>query len=258
MKLEDFKSNITKVIDDYVLDQRRAQPLMQSRFRASGITDCPRAILFSMMNLPQDKYPRATNDSARGYKLMRKGTALHEVIQEYLQGIGILKKEDTEKDIKDDEYLFTGHCDGVLTFDEKHVLLEIKTIQPGDRGFDSITQPKEAHYYQGQVYTHFLNKQFGYKIDDILFLYVDRGSDNIDLKPFWVKKDQKIIDMILNKLKVLKQYFEREELYPIPDGFKPDDHSFTPCRWCPFNTLGLCKSGKLKMSEFPGAKIIKK
>jgi len=254
MKLEDFKLNVAKTIDDYILDQRRSQPLTQTNFRASGITDCPRAILFSMMNLPQDKYPRAKSDTAKGYKLMRQGTAIHEIVQEYLQGLGILKKEDTEKVIKDEEYLFSGHCDGILTFGDKRVLLEIKTIN--DNAFQTLSQPKEAHFYQGQVYMHFINKIFNDHIAEILFLYVNRNSDNLDMKTFWIQKDDNVINMILNKLKVLKGYFLKRELYPIPDGFTPEVDRFIPCAWCPFRTSQLCLSKKIKMSDFPDANII--
>jgi len=256
MKLDLFKKNISKVIDEYILNQRRDQSLHQSRFRASGITDCPRAILFSMMSLPTDKYPRAKNDTAKGYKLMRQGTAIHEIVQEYLEGMGVLKEEDKEKVIKDDEYLFVGHCDGVLTFDEKRVLLEIKTIN--SNAFKTLTQPKEEHFYQGQAYCYFLDKVFNDHIEDILFLYVDRNTDNLDMKAFWVQRDENVIGMITNKLKVLKEYFTKEEVYSIPPGFSPEIATFNPCNWCPFRTEQLCLSKKTKMSDFPGANIIKK
>lgn len=253
MKLEEFKTKESKIIDKFVLDQRRNEtPRLKAYFRASEITECPRCMLFSMLNLPQDLYPRAKSDTARGYKLMRKGTAIHEIVQEYLEGIGILLPEDKEKVIKDEECLFSGHCDGVLTFEDRKVLLEIKSINPD--GFKTITQPKEGHFYQGQAYAHFLKKQFGYDLDDILFLYVDRGSDNLDMKAFWVMKDENVVNMIINKLKVLKGYFEREELCPIPPGLQQDAY---PHKWSPYNTDQMCKSNKLKFSDFPGAVIVK-
>lgn len=253
MKANEFL-DINKIFDMHVLEQRRFGRLSQKSFRASGITDCPRAILFAMMNLPQDIYPRAKNDTAKGYKLMRLGTAIHEIVQEYLIGIGVLKKEDTEKVIRDSELLFSGHCDGILTFDDKRVLLEIKTIN--SFAFKNLTQPKEAHFYQGQAYCHFVNKIFNESIDDILFLYVDRNSDNLDTKAFWIRRDDKITQMICNKLKTLKQYLDKKEICAIPDGFNPSDEKFNPCNWCPYRTEKLCLSKKTSMSDFPEARFI--
>ena len=252
MKKEEFQKSVVKKIDNYVVEMRRKEGKLKSWFRASEITECPRCMLFSMLNLPIDKYPRNQHDTAKGYKLMRKGTAIHEIVQEYLQGVGVLKEEDTEKVIKDKEYLFSGHCDGVLTFDDEQVLLEIKTIN--SEGFKNITQPKEGHFYQGQAYAHFLYRQFNYNIKSILFLYVDRGSDNIDMKEFWVPVDKSVVDMILNKLKTLKDYFDRGELCPAPAGVLPD---VPPHSWSVFNTPQMCGSDKMKFSDFPEARVVR-
>lgn len=252
MKISDFEKNASKLIDKYVLEDRRKEGKLKGRFRASEITSCPRCMLFSMLNLPDNLYPKNQHDTAAGYKLMRRGTAIHEIVQEYLQGVGVLKKEDTEKVIKDDEYLFSGHCDGVLTFDDEKVLLEIKTIN--SEGFKNITQPKEDHFYQGQAYTYFLGKMFNYNIKKILFLYVDRGSDKIDMKEFWVQRDENVINMILNKLKSLKGYFERGELCPTPVGLFADK---PPHSWSVYCTPQLCLSDKMKFTDFPGARIIR-
>ncbi len=256
MNIDIFKKDIDKIIDEYVVSRRINGPLLQTRFRASGIADCPRSLLFTMMNLPQDKYPRARNDSPKGYRLMDHGSAGHRVIQDYFIGMGLLDPKDMEekKKIIDDEYCFSGRCDGILDFKPGRILLEIKTIN--QRDFETLTQPKEAHFYQGQAYLHFLNKLYKEKLETILFLYVNRNSDTFATKGFWIDKDQKVIGMILNKLKVLKQYLDKRELYQIPEGFNPEDATFVPCRWCPFNTAQLCKSGLTQMSHFPGANIL--
>lgn len=256
MKIEELKANVQKIIDKHVVDKRHNEPQERSSFRASGITDCPRALIFNMMNLPEDKYPRAKTDSAKGYKLMDHGSAIHTLIQNYFIEIGILDPNDLErkKSLWDPETLFSGHCDGIITLEGERILLEIKTIN--DRGFESISQPKEAHFYQGQAYVHFLNKLYGEKLDKILFLYVNRNSDDLAMKEFWIKADTNISGIIVNKLKILKQFLDKKEIYPIPEGFTPDKKTFNPCCWCPFKTEQLCLSKRTKMSDYPETNIV--
>lgn len=255
MLVDEVKKNLVQLIDNHILVKRRTQTKLVKHFRGSSITDCPRALLFSMMNLDEQEYPKANTDSATGYKLMAHGTAIHELIQGYLIDMEVMKKEDTEKRMEDEELLFAGHCDGILNLDRR-VLLEIKTIN--DKGFQMIRVPKEAHYYQAQAYIHFLNKLYNDDIQEVLFLYINRNSDNLDMKPFWVAKDEVAIATILNKLAVLKQLLVKQELYPIPQGYDPKDSKFVPCRWCPFNTDKMCRSGSVSMQDYPNRKIVAK
>lgn len=253
---EKLVNNIQDTFDDIVLKVREKDRYPQSRFRASSIADCPRKIIFSMMNLPLDKYKRSGSDTAKGYKLMGMGTYIHGYIQEHLIELGYLPENDLEekKRLVDEEYLFSGHCDGVLDIEGTRVLLEIKTIN--SRGFAYITQPKQEHYYQAQAYMHFLEKQYGIKCEQVLFIYVDRNSDNLDFKPFLIDRDEDAITMILNKLKVLKEYLKKGEIYPIPPTYDPKDKKCYACKYCPFNTAKLCRSGKTKISDFPGANVV--
>jgi CRISPR/Cas system-associated exonuclease Cas4 (RecB family) len=253
MIIKDFKNNVSKLIDAFIVEQRHKNKWIKKSFHASGITDCPRALMFSIMNLDEKDYPAAKSDTAKGYKLMDHGSAIHDLIQKYFQKMGVLKEEDTEKKLEIDELHFHGKCDGILTFDDGRVLLEIKTI--GSRGYQSLTQPKEGHFYQAQAYLHFLNKNYGEKLEEILLYYVDRNSDNLDAKEFWCPKDDQVAVMIINKLSALKEYLKKEEIVPIPKTFSPENKNFIPCCWCPFNTPELCLSKKNKMSEFKNVNL---
>lgn len=251
--------NLQQTFDEVVVKLRTQEPLEQQRFRASSIADCPRKIIFSMMNLDRVQYPRAKGtEEARGYKLMGMGTYIHSYIQEHLIALGALSPDDLEekKRLVDEEYLFSGHCDGVLNIEGTRILLEIKTMN--SKGFAYLKEPKQEHYYQAQAYLHFLEKIYGIRAEHVLFVYVDRNSDNLDFKTFWIMRDEKSINMILNKLKVMKEFLLRGDIYPIPPGYDPLDEKVYACRYCPFNTEQLCRSGKLKISEFPGAKVLAK
>lgn len=257
MKLEDFQKNGPKLFDKAISAMREESSYPQARFRASGIADCPRAMTFSLLNLPDDQYKKARdNNQAKGLKLMQKGTDMHEFTQKVFIYMGLMTEDDMEekKRVQDDELMFSGHPDGILTFDDAKVLLEIKTIN--DRGFKYLNEPKEAHFYQGQAYLHFVEEQHNVELEGVLYWYVQRESDDAKVKIFYVKKDQEVIDNILNKITVLGDYLKKGELYPIPAGYDPDDKKFIPCRWCPFNTPELCKSKKTKISDFPGHNIV--
>lgn len=253
---EVLTKDIEKKFDETIMRLMDEESYPQARFRASSIADCPRKMIFSMMNLPKDQYPRSGSDTAKGYKLMGMGTYIHGYIQEHFIAMGILPKDDLEekKRLVDEEYMFSGHCDGVLDIDGTRVLLEIKTIN--ERGFKWIKEPKQEHYFQAQAYLHFLEKLYNIRAEKVLFIYVNRNSDNLDFKPFFIDRDESAIEMILNKLKVLKEYLTKGEIYEIPPTYDPEDPKCYACRYCPFNTDQLCKSKKTLISDFPGAQVV--
>ncbi len=254
---DEFIKNIGKLFDEEVVKMRSEESYLQARFRASGIADCPRALTLQLLNLPEDKYPRAKNDTAKGFKLMQHGTDIHTFIQKVLIHMGLMTEDDLEeqKRIQDDEkYLLSGHPDGVLTLKDMKCLLEIKSINSG--GYKYLKEPKIAHFYQGHTYLAFLEMQYGLKLAGIIFLYAERENDDMGFKPFWIPRDQKVIDMVFDKLLSMRATLESGKIEEIPAGYDPTNKKMIPCRWCPFNNTKLCRSGKNKISEFPEANIV--
>lgn len=101
----------------------------------------------------------------------------------------------TELAFKDEEYLFTGHCDGILEFvGNRRILLELKTCN--SKQYQLITQikksPLQAHIDQVQLYMWMSGTR------EAIVLYIDK--DESLLSQFWVKYDQKIVSRYLNNI----------------------------------------------------------
>lgn len=250
MRLNKFTTNMTELFDKQVVLDRKAQEYLQSRFRASGISAHPRDSVLSLLNLPEDRYKFKDTDNAKGLKLMAKGTWMHEYIQERFLHMGVMQEGHLEEGlrIQDSEYLFSGHPDGVLTFSDCQALLEIKSINPW--GFEAIKEPKQEHYQQAQAYMHFVSKHYNMDIKQAIFIYSDRSSDNMDFKVFVVERNEAMIGMILNKLKMMKQHLDNGT---IP-AMQPGERNMG--MYSKFNTPQFLDPTKNSIDDFPGYRIV--
>lgn len=250
MRLNKFEKNVIELFDRQVVVDRKSEEYLQARFRASGISSHPRDSVLSLLNLPEDKYKFKDTDNARGLKLMAKGTWMHEYIQEKFMNMGILREGDLEEGlrIQDSEYIFSGHPDGVLTFSDKQVLLEIKSINPW--GFKAIKEPKIEHYQQAQAYMHFVSKHYDFDLQQAMFIYADRSSDNMDFKTFLVDRNEAVIEMILNKLRLMKEHLDNGTIPAMQPGEK------NMGLYSKFNTKQFLDPTKNRIEDFPGYRII--
>lgn len=255
MNREEFVKNVGKLFDTEVLKMREERDGGPSEFfRMSGIASCPRQSMFGLLNLPKDQYPIGDGFSAKSIKLMRRGTDDHAFIQSVLIHMGLMTEQDLEgnKHIWFPDKLISGHPDGILTFDNgERVLLELKTIN--GRGYQYIREPKKEHFYQAQGYIRFLDLQYKIHLTGVIFIYINRESDDMGFKPFWIDRDDTVGDLIENKLAKMKQYLELGEIAPIPPGYNPEDDTNYDCKYCPFREI--CKGNKTKITDFPGANI---
>ncbi len=250
MRLDKFTKNINELFDNQVVADRKSDEYLQARFRASGISEHPRSSVLSLLNLPEDKYTFADTDNARGLKLMAKGTWMHEYMQKMFLGMGVLLEGNLESGLRveDPEYIFSGHPDGVLTFSDCNVLLEIKSINPW--GFKAIKEPKVEHYQQAQAYMYFVSKQYNFDLQKTIFIYADRSSDNMDFKIFVVDRNETVIQMILNKLRIMKEHLDNGTIPAMQPGEK------NMGLYSKFNTKQFLDPTKNHISDFPGYRIV--
>lgn len=98
-------------------------------------------------------------------------------------------------------------CDGIIKYEGKYYILEIKTEMStkwyNRRGVD----PK--HYDQATCYSEALG------LEDVLFLYVNR--DNLDLKTFMFHVTDELRNKMVTKIKECEKYVKKQLPPPKPD-----------------------------------------
>ena len=211
-------------------------------FRSSSIPRlCPRMYALAL----KDNLDVGLNPDARLRWVFGVGTACHTQFQEeWLQTIGEvfqgwwrdratvkrmseslggdlsylwrprpkgLDCEYVELEFKSDEFRLTGHCDGVLVWDDQDVeILEIKTINSwGFKSVDPITggKPKVEHVAQVQAYMW----MSGLKRARILYVKKDLsvGPDEVMCEHV-VERDESIIESIKDMLVECAQVIDGE------------------------------------------------
>lgn len=132
--------------------------------------------------------------SSQLLRVFDNGHHVHKRIQNYLHELGILKE--IECPVENIEYEIKGHVDGILEIDGKKGVLEIKSIN--SQGFYGLFEPDEKHLIQVNVYMFCLETPRG------VILY--ENKDNQDLKEFFVKQDPKVIQPVLEKIKLVQNW----------------------------------------------------
>jgi len=133
-------------------------------------------------------------------RVFDNGHAVHARIQDYLKDAGILKQ--AEVPVKDTDYEIEGHADGIIEIQGIEGVLEIKSMNQNQ--FYSAYEPKPDHLTQINVYMYCLGIPRG------CLLY--ECKDNQELKEFYVKQDNTILNPILEKIRdVQKRLTERAE-----------------------------------------------
>ena len=158
------------------------------------------------------------------------GKAIHKTIQK------VYPFEKCEDTIKSEKYKIKGKFDGFVD----NSIVELKSI-----GRDKYTGNYLVdHYYQGTIYAHILNHEYGYHIDNISIVYIIR--DLKDKKPpvFNLKPNDLIAEKFLNRALLIHKCLATNT---PPPSIKSEIN----CQWCPFKKQ--CKSdgdsGKIVVSK---------
>lgn len=111
-------------------------------------------------------------------------------------------------------------CDGIIRFEDKVRLLEIKTVKSSS--LDDLTEPKEKHLVQVKCYSTLLH------IPDVIFLYQDRQFGSLKcfeltIKPYEQSDMRKKMDNVM--------YLA--EVNIAPEGLPKNDPDCTP-NMCPY------------------------
>jgi CRISPR/Cas system-associated exonuclease Cas4 (RecB family) len=141
------------------------------------------------------------------------GTAVHEFIQKVydfkeikVPVISKLYKIKGEADAASDPYLF-----------------EIKTVEQKDL---KETEYRQSDYYQGNIYAHVLNSEYGYNFKKVTLIYVFR--DNLRKGPYAIDLDVNA-DLAISFLSRGPILLDAVESNKLPDKIGASDDN---CRYC--------------------------
>jgi CRISPR/Cas system-associated exonuclease Cas4 (RecB family) len=208
----------------------------RAKFRASSLGSCQRQILYKLTgDYPEEK-------TAREVMTLNLGTAVHEVLQEYIKRIpGFVSMEDT---VRFPEVVNTdGHYDGLIVINGKRYLLEIKTsnVEAYQR-LVSRPVPYMKHQMQATFYMKALD------VEETIFLYVNKNGMFVgdfakmypDANPYFLeiryKLNPKIHELNVEFAKSLEMHYN--------DGTLPAYKKNSSCDYCPLAIKEKCKSDR--------------
>jgi hypothetical protein len=134
-------------------------------------------------------------------RIFDNGHAVHDRLQRYLKDAGVLKQ--IEVPVESTEYEIQGHTDGIIEINGMEGVLEIKSMNQNQ--FYSAYEPKTDHLIQINIYMYCIGIPRG------CLLY--ECKDNQELKEFYVKQDNSILDPIFEKIKYVQECL-REGIEP--------------------------------------------
>jgi len=156
-------------------------------FHVSSIHKKPKELYYEYLNINKPGY------DTRIMRVFDNGKDVHKRIQGYLRGI----ITNVEKKVQNKEYGIEGHIDGIC----KGKIIEIKSINK--KQFYNLTEPLLDHLIQINMY------MFCTKIKRGIILY--ECKDNQELEEFQVKKNEKIIEEILKKIKYVQEHIKMKQ-----------------------------------------------
>jgi hypothetical protein len=127
-------------------------------------------------------------------RIFDNGHGVHDRLQKYLKDIGVLIG--AEVPVENEQYEICGSADGLLQLGSREGVLEIKSIN--SNGFYATHEPKPEHLIQINVYMFCLDVPRG------CILY--ENKDNQELKEFYVKLDNGILDPVLEKIELVQTW----------------------------------------------------
>jgi hypothetical protein len=177
---------------------------LKSRARDKRLRECfhPSSLHKSASELYQAYFDGDSKEfPPRVLRIFDNGHHVHQRLQTYLTEMGILKQ--AEVPVFNREYDIKGICDGIIRIGGKKGVLEIKSMNQNQ--FYSLHEPKRDHLVQINVY------MFSLGIPRGVLLYECKNDQ--ELKTFFVKQDESILNPILEKIKYLQEC--------IKEGVKP-------------------------------------
>jgi len=219
---------LKELINKFYLNRRKDRE--QHHFYITDAGRCIRQIFFKFKKAPREEM------EARVLRLFDHGDSIHRLIMKPLLSMKEVHVVASEVNIPPQE-LIRGRADAIISDGKDLYVLDIKSMN--SMVFKNLSQPKEEHINQIQLYLHFLDPQKG------ILLYINK--DTQELKEFEVPYDSKRAQSLLNKLISLKTKIDSNIIPPrLPDW--PNNWQ---CKYCPFKEIcPIAGEGNVKWEHF--------
>ena len=219
-KVSDFKLDglVEKINTGYTINNEPKHQIKKT-FAPSTLVynhgECPRYWYLAFSGVTFED-----NSDAFGVANRTNGTKSHDRIQQALINSGITKvfqkedkdtkqiKETTEFEIKNENPPIFGYCDGIITWNNEEVVLEIKTV--ANEGFEyrkNSGKAKKDHIFQILIYMKILGYQRG------IILY--ENKNNHELLPILVEVNDYYREYLNNAfewMKIVRASWMKNEL----------------------------------------------
>lgn len=138
----------------------------------------------------------------------------------------VREKKGTETKLYDTRYgtYISFMCDGIIKYKGKYYILEIKT--ESSNKWYGRTDVDKKHYKQAISYSN------SFKIDTVLFMYIERDLLNAKVFEYNVTDDMR--NELEHFFKNVQGYVERQIVPPKPKDIQPNN-----CRYCGY--LAQCR-----------------
>lgn len=234
---EQFRTDLCRSIE--ITDEKSAR-LPSQTFKPSSMT-CKRGCYYQIMGVKPDESKSTytmigicdsgTDIHVRTQKavmqMKENGMDCEWVdVEEYVKAnelnyLEIKSKTDTETKLYDTRYNISFMCDGIIKYKGKLYILEIKTETSGKWYSRTGVNPK--HYNQAISYSNSL------KLNDVIFLYIDRDMSNKKAYLYHVTDDMRA--SLVDFIKDTQGYVDRKVVPP-----KPEDAGRSKCTYCSYQS----------------------
>lgn len=182
----------------------------------SSICGCSLRQIFKFLRAPREK-GGPPEDDWKSLCRLQMGSDFHLMIQTILKHKGTLVE--SEAMFRYSPLWMEGSCDGILEINGQQWVAEFKSM--ASRPFTYLTEPKEDHVEQTNLYMHAFN------IPRAIILYWDKSTH--DLKEFAIQKDPLILRKLRERAEQIVFSVENAQLIDPPHSPRK-----APCSYCEF------------------------
>lgn len=219
---------LKELIDKFYRDRQKDRE--QHHFYITDAGKCPRSVFFKFKNAPREEI------EPRVLMMFDHGDSIHKLIMKPLLSTKDIHVVASEINIPPQE-LVSGRADAIISDGKELYVLDIKSINGSI--FNSLTQPKEEHLNQLQLYLHFFQRKKG------ILLYVNK--DNQELKEFLIDYNSEQAQSLLKDFADLKTKINKNLL---PDRLADYPQNWQ-CQYCQFKEIcGLAGQSELDWEDF--------
>jgi hypothetical protein len=211
----------TKLIDDHKKLQTYERPYIS----VSELYSCLRKSYYTRLRYPVDIKEQFR--FAYLYLIQKIGNEIHSVVQELYDFTEI------EKTIVSEKYKVKGRIDGI----KESYLYEIKSVDIGKVQNGYIKE----HFDQANIYAYILNSEYGYELEKVTLVYVQRDLKRII--PFDISINNSQAKSFLNRSPLLLKAINNHEVID-PIGANEEQ-----CKYCLYKKY--CQKDKCQTLKQP-------